>query len=220
MSASLRVRHRGFGLLEIILVFALIIGASAIVFTVYTSAQSSADATHEAERLEAIAASLTGSSLGIQHNYSPLGSGYPGGGFTNTAIGAGFLKGYYTVNPSSQAATNQWGGQVTVTTFEDGWLFGMPTGALYEIEDDGIDPAVCPKLMATLAAQSPFYGVASTVPGSSSYSWIALQNPTVAQAEGLAGNMASPSFGTFAAICQNMYNFAGPGKLGIVVMGR
>lgn len=44
-----RFRIKGFGLLEVILVFAIVIGAAAIVFNVFSSSQSSSAASNEAD---------------------------------------------------------------------------------------------------------------------------------------------------------------------------
>lgn len=49
-------RSRGFGLLEVILVFAIVIGAAAVVFSIFQSAQPSADAANEASVLTTLVA--------------------------------------------------------------------------------------------------------------------------------------------------------------------
>ena len=66
---------KGFGLLEVILVFAIVIGAAAVVFTVFQSAKPSADASNEASNLTTIATNLK-STYGINHNY-PTSLGNP-----------------------------------------------------------------------------------------------------------------------------------------------
>lgn len=63
-AATLRrrpARSRAFGLLEVMLVFALIIGAGAIVFSVYSSAASSARATGVVDQASLIAGNLKAS---------------------------------------------------------------------------------------------------------------------------------------------------------------
>lgn len=59
-SASPRSLRRGFGLLEVILVFALVIGASAVVFAVFQSAQPSDEAHRANSSLTVLAANIRG----------------------------------------------------------------------------------------------------------------------------------------------------------------
>lgn len=54
-----KVWRRGFGLLEIILVFAIVIGAAAVVFTVFSSAQHRADTEHDRELVRTLGANLS-----------------------------------------------------------------------------------------------------------------------------------------------------------------
>jgi type II secretory pathway pseudopilin PulG len=73
-------RHsKAFGLLEVILVFAIIIGAAAAVFMVYGYAQSSSDAEALTTETNLVAANLRASPYGMAHNYNT----FPGG-FTTT----------------------------------------------------------------------------------------------------------------------------------------
>lgn len=69
-SPSIKKRvTKGFGLLEVILVFAIVIGAAAVVFTVFQSAKPSADASNEASNLTTLATNLK-STYGINHDFS------------------------------------------------------------------------------------------------------------------------------------------------------
>jgi type II secretory pathway pseudopilin PulG len=52
--------HRGFGLLEVILVFALVIGAAGVVFTVFQSTQPSADSSRATSSLTLLSANIKG----------------------------------------------------------------------------------------------------------------------------------------------------------------
>jgi len=56
--ASMRHSRRGFGLLEVILVFAIVIGAAAVVFTVFQSAQRAASVDHDRQMVETIATNI------------------------------------------------------------------------------------------------------------------------------------------------------------------
>lgn len=68
---SLPRKHSGFGLLEVILVFAIVIGAAAVVFSVYQSAQPAA----EADRAVSYASTISGNMqtfYQINHSYRGL----------------------------------------------------------------------------------------------------------------------------------------------------
>lgn len=69
---ALRARSRAFGLLEVILVFAIVIGAAAATFAVFTPANASAKASDTAARANTILANLRASPWGLAHNYSGL----------------------------------------------------------------------------------------------------------------------------------------------------
>jgi len=64
--------HAGFGLLEVILVFALVLAAGAITFSVYRSAQSSAEASKEADHATLIVANLRSGGFATSSGYSGL----------------------------------------------------------------------------------------------------------------------------------------------------
>lgn len=53
-----KTRRRGFGLLEVILVFAIVIGAAAIVFTVFQSAQHRSDVEHDRTLVRTLGANI------------------------------------------------------------------------------------------------------------------------------------------------------------------
>ena len=63
-------RRRGFGLLEVIVVFALVIGAAAVVFTTFTSSNGSAEAANQAESMGAVIGNIQ--SLYPHHDFSNL----------------------------------------------------------------------------------------------------------------------------------------------------
>lgn len=99
LSLSPRARvSKGFGLLEVILVFAIVIGAAAVVFTVFQSARPSANAANEASNLSTIATNLK-STFGISHNYARLD--------TQQANFAGAIPKSMAVGTT--AAESQWG---------------------------------------------------------------------------------------------------------------
>jgi len=70
-SYSFNKRSKGFGLLEVILVFAIVIGAAAVVFTVFQSAKPSADASNEGSNVSTIATNLK-STYGISNSYAGM----------------------------------------------------------------------------------------------------------------------------------------------------
>lgn len=67
-----KTQRRGFGLLEVILVFAIVIGAAAAVFTVFGYAKGSSDAQAITEETNLVAANLRASPWGIQHDFSTI----------------------------------------------------------------------------------------------------------------------------------------------------
>jgi len=56
--ALTRRARRGFGLLEVILVFAIVIGAAAVTFSIYASAKRSADVDHDRQMAQTVAANI------------------------------------------------------------------------------------------------------------------------------------------------------------------
>lgn len=68
-------RHRlaGFGLLEVILVFAIVIGAAAVVFTVFQSSSDTSEVSEEVSRVGALVGNLQGA-YGAQKDFTPLGN--------------------------------------------------------------------------------------------------------------------------------------------------
>ena len=67
-----RRKSRAFGLLEVILVFAIVIGAAAIVFTVFGFAHGASEASELADETNLVAANLRASPWGMAHDYSTI----------------------------------------------------------------------------------------------------------------------------------------------------
>lgn len=65
-------RSRAFGLLEVILVFAIVIGAAAVTFTVFSFANGASGASNTADQLNLMAANMRSSPFGLAHNYTGL----------------------------------------------------------------------------------------------------------------------------------------------------
>lgn len=128
---SLKKRaSKGFGLLEVILVFAIVIGAAAVVFTVFQSAKPSADASNEASNLTTIATNLK-STYGINHDYT---------GLTNaTAISAKVIPSSLTDGTN---VNSQWG-SVTVAP-------GTPTST-FTITYAAVPTDTCAKFVSGVA---------------------------------------------------------------------
>lgn len=61
---------KGFGLLEVILVFAIVIGAAAVTFTVFSSSNASAEAANQTEAMNVVVANIR--ALHPNHDYSDL----------------------------------------------------------------------------------------------------------------------------------------------------
>lgn len=65
-------RRRGFGLLEVILVFALVIAAAAGTFAVFQSANASSNASTVTEQVNTVIANLRTSPWGMAHDYTTM----------------------------------------------------------------------------------------------------------------------------------------------------
>jgi type II secretory pathway pseudopilin PulG len=63
-------RSRAFGLLEVILVFAIVIGAATVTFTIFSSASGSAEASNQAEAMSAVIGNIQ--ALHPIHDFSAL----------------------------------------------------------------------------------------------------------------------------------------------------
>lgn len=95
-------RSRAFGLLEVILVFAVVIGAAAAVFSVYQSARASSDASALVDQASMLAANLRSSALRQPGGYIGL--------TTDRVITAGVVPPSMVSNGTVQSAV---GGQVS-----------------------------------------------------------------------------------------------------------
>jgi type II secretory pathway pseudopilin PulG len=139
-SPSIKKRNtKGFGLLEVILVFAIVIGAAAVVFTVFQSAKPSADASNEASNLSTIATNLK-STFGINHDYS---------GVTNTtAIAA---KAIPTSMVSGTAGVQSEWGPVTLT----GVAQTATTPSTYNIVYADVPSDTCAKFVTGVSGFFP-----------------------------------------------------------------
>lgn len=67
-------RSRAFGLLEVILVFAIVIGAAAVTFTIFDSSSASANAAALTDEMTLVTANLRASPYGLAHDYTNLTS--------------------------------------------------------------------------------------------------------------------------------------------------
>ena len=90
-------RSRAFGLLEVILVFAIVIGAAAVMFTVFSSSNGSAQADRVVEETNMIAANIRTSPWGMNHDYSTL----PNGQFIPGIFPASWNQSGQAVDPST-----------------------------------------------------------------------------------------------------------------------
>lgn len=82
-------RKKGFGLLEVIVVFALVIGAAAVVFTVFSSSNASAEAANQTEAMNVVVANIR--ALHPHADYSDLydtAQANPKAYFPSSMIGA------------------------------------------------------------------------------------------------------------------------------------
>jgi type II secretory pathway pseudopilin PulG len=197
------VRSRGFGLFEIMLVFAILLGASAIVFAMYQSAQASASAADDNERLNALISNLRALS-GPNHQYTFLPGAYsPGTAYNDPGNMSAFGK-LYTIKGAVASAPD--GSTLTVSDWSYDFEIGDPIGGDFFVTVTNIPQNVCPKLLAAVVGNGSAYsGVALGNSGySNGYSWIAMNNTSESQTEGY-GNISSPGFGTYASLCGFIY---------------
>jgi type II secretory pathway pseudopilin PulG len=138
---SLKKRaSKGFGLLEVILVFAIVIGAAAVVFTVFQSAKPSADASNEGSNISTIATNLK-STYGVNHSYAGL-----------TAANALLAKAIPTpmINASAtNGIQSQWGNvNVTEVTAANATVSGVDS---FDINYASVPTDTCAKLVTGVA---------------------------------------------------------------------
>lgn len=133
-------KSKGFGLLEVILVFAIVIGAAAVVFTVFQSAKPSADASNEGSNISTIATNLK-STYGISNSYT---------GLTNTtAIQAKAIPASMTDGTN---VTSGWGA-VTVAADAGGGNAAVcaTAGRCFDITYSTVPQDACLKLVQGIA---------------------------------------------------------------------
>lgn len=133
-SSLKRHTSKGFGLLEVILVFAIVIGAAAVVFTVFQSAKPSSDAANEVSNATTIATNLS-STFGINHNYSGLGATDDGPAIAGKIIPASMVV-------DATHARSQWGNLLVIADVD-------PT--TYELFYDAVPADACAKFVSGAA---------------------------------------------------------------------
>ena len=135
---STKQSKKGFGLLEVILVFAIVIGAAAVVFTVFQSAKPSADAASEGSNISTIATNLK-STFGISHDYSGVSDITA---VEAKAIPASMVSG----TTAAPVVSSQWG---AVTLSGVAAAAGVPSE--YTISYATVPDDTCAKLVSGLA---------------------------------------------------------------------
>lgn len=140
-----RSRSRAFGLLEVILVFALILGAGAITFSVFASAKGSADADQLAQQMNLIAANLR--TVYVNHDYAGLN--------TDTAVKSGAVPPAMIQDGVPTTAY----GPITISAF-----FSNSRQVDINFNYVPSDGAECSKLLATLAQSADDLLVAGSGP--------------------------------------------------------
>lgn len=127
----MRVRRssRGFGLLEVILVFAIVIGAAAIVFTVFQSAQPSSDSNKATSDMTVLAANIRSTYL--------VGSDFTG--LNNALVLKGGLVPKPMISADGSSIVGAWGPPVTVQP--------DPTNRKFQIVYQGVPASACMKFV-------------------------------------------------------------------------
>lgn len=142
-STQIRSRIQGFGLLEMILVFILVIGAAAVVFVMFGSAKPSAEASNQSRELATLASNIQGT-FGQYRDYTPL---------TNQrAINVHAVPPDMVADATNFIITNGWGGNINLSV--------ALNKTQYKIVYDGIPADACAKFVN--AAAGYFETVGST----------------------------------------------------------
>lgn len=128
-------RLSGFGLLEVILVFAIVIGAAGVVFSVFQSAHPSAEAAAEVDDLNTLLGNLR-STWGIQHDYSPLNTNGNAQAIAAHAVPASMIQ--------ANTIVNVWGGQVEV-------VGAYGENGKFVVVEHGISADACVKFVSGVA---------------------------------------------------------------------
>lgn len=138
MNLTSKIRSKaqgGFGLLEMILVFILVIGAAAVVFTMFGSAKPSAEASNESQELSTLAANLQGT-FGLGRDYSNLTDA---SAVQAKAVPENMVSG----TTAAPTIINGWGGDLT--------LGPGANKTQFSIEYAGIPAAACVKFVTAAA---------------------------------------------------------------------
>lgn len=142
-------------------------------FVIYGFVVAGVQANAEHSRILNVASSLK-ASLGVLNDYSGLGTGYPGSGSVNN-VALGYLKGPY--NATTTDVSNAWGGKIYLNMYRDGWILNGSSNGVWVLTQYDIPQSVCVKLLSDLTSNpNQFLGVATTSPGSSSYSWVQISD--------------------------------------------
>lgn len=185
---------RGFGLLEVILVFAVLAGAGVVVFDQFQSAQARANAHVQAENARTAMGNLQ-STLGASHNYSALPTGYFGSAPPSSAAATFFPKGMLQADGSIMSP---WG-SVTLNNYRDSFAYGLASNSQYVMVFNNVPQDECPYFLVDLLNQANgFYSVGVGPTGQSFYSVI-MQKGDYIGAPGTG--RPSPSFGNYAGVC-------------------
>jgi type II secretory pathway pseudopilin PulG len=188
-------RTRGFGLLEIILVFAVLLGAGAVIFGLFESAQTRSEAHTQAENARTAMGNMA-STLGAHHDYSALPTGYFGDAPTSATAASFFPKSMVQANGST--IQSPWG-TVTLNNYRDSFSYGLPTNSQYVMVFNNVPPDVCPYFLIDLINQvNGFYSV-QVGPTGQSFASVVMQKGAYVGAPGTAN--PQPSFGNYEGIC-------------------
>lgn len=141
-----RRRQAAFGLLEVILVFALVIGAGAIVFSVFQSANRRSAASLTVDKIHTLVANVQGSSVASVGQRSVL----------NTTS----AKQAHLLTPG--LATNGWGGAIEVA---DNTTYATP---VFQVVIRNVPRDACADLVTGLMTNRSMIRTMMSVPGTKS----------------------------------------------------
>lgn len=153
---SHRLSH-GFGLLEVIVVLALLIGASAIVFTVFKSAEANAETSEAVDQVQQVASNLRGLRA-MSPGSNADGSVYLLANAPTTAgvairqmVFKGMTPVLNTSNPSWPTYQGAWGGSSLILTQATMVPGGNAQNDYWALMYTNVDAASCPRFVMGVA---------------------------------------------------------------------
>lgn len=148
-----QMAKKGFSMVELLLVFAIILGAAIIVFVAYPKAQDSQLATQEQQNLATIQA-------GVKNLYSGANSYGGANPITTATVVQSNVVPQNMIIPGTDTMSNKWNGQVTVASATS---TGGIAGDAFSITYNNVPVTPCVKLVTSAGLNFDRVTVGTTV---------------------------------------------------------